>query len=211
MKTKVISAMIVMLLCIPLASNSQKLRGKIQRSITELKTVFPQIAKDKTLLLDQLAAKMVSNMDDTTPYTVVFVDRTNDDMTQMAMIWLRAGLMYYGLNNKFKVESAGLDTANNPLLGLDLLKNDGFRVSDAPEQSQFTYSVRYGSDSWTIHRKTIESLELNEDSTVKVYVQDGLTDQNSELLFENKAVIAGEMIYVATQVNAIIRTKKNNP
>ncbi|WP_418502022.1 hypothetical protein [Flagellimonas sp.] len=210
MKTKMIRTMALLMLCLPLTTHSQELRGKIQRSVKELKTVFHQIPKEKVQLLDQLAARMVSNMGDT-PYTVVFVDQDNDDMGQLAMIWLRTGLMYYGLNDKFKVESAGLDTANETLPGLALLKNDGFKVSNAQGESLFTYSVRYGSDSWTINRKTLESLHLDEDSSVKVYVQDGLTDRNAEVLFENKAVIAGEMIYVATQVDAIIKAKMNNP
>ncbi|THV60376.1 hypothetical protein EZV76_07420 [Flagellimonas alvinocaridis] len=210
MKTKMILTMALLLLCLPLTTHSQELRGKIQRSVKELKTVFPQISKEKIQLLDQLAARMVSNMGET-PYTVVFVDQDNDDMGQLAMIWLRTGLMYYGLYDRFKVESAGLDTANETLPGLALLKNDGFRVSNAQGESLFTYSVRYGSDSWTINRKTLESLHLDEDSSVKVYVQDGLTDRNAEVLFENKAVIAGEMIYVATQVDAIIKAKMNNP
>ena len=202
--------MVLLLLCVPLTTHSQELRGKIQRSVKELKTVFPQISKEKVQLLDQLAARMVSNMGED-PYTVVFVDRTNDDMGQLAMIWLRTGLMYYGLNDKFKVESAGLESANQALPGLALLKKYGFRVSNVKGESLFTYSVRYGSDSWTINRKTLESLHLAEDSSVKVYVQDGLTDRNAEILFENKAVIAGEMIYVATQVDAIIKAKTDNP
>jgi hypothetical protein len=210
MKTKMILTMALLLLCLPLTTHSQELRGKIQRSVKELKTVFPQIPKEKIQLLDQLAARMVSNMGET-PYTVVFVDQTNDDMGQLAMIWLRTGLMYYGLYNKFKVESAGLVTANETLPGLALLKNDGFRVTNARGEFLFMYSVRYGSNSWTVNRKTLESLDLDEDSSVKVYVQNGLTDRNAEILFQNKAVIAGEMIYVATQVDAIIKAKTDNP
>lgn len=210
MKTKMICALALLLLCLPLTIHSQELRGKIQRTVKELRTVFPQIPKEKTQLLDQLAARMVSNMGEP-PYTVVFVDRTNDDMGQLAMIWLRTGLIYYGLNEKFNVESAGLETANKPLPGLALLKKDGFRVSNAKGESLFTYSVQYGSDSWTINRKTLESLDLDEDSSLKVYVQDGLTDRNAEILFENKSVIAGELIYVATQIDAIIKAKTDNP
>ena len=101
MKTKMIYVMVLLLLCVPLTTHSQELRGKIQRSVKELKTVFPQISKEKVQLLDQLAARMVSNMGED-PYTVVFVDQDNDDMGQLAMIWLRTGLMYYGLNDKFK-------------------------------------------------------------------------------------------------------------
>lgn len=206
MKTKLTWAMALLLLCLPLTTHSQELRGKIQRSVKELKGVFPKIPKEKTQLLDQLASRMASNMGET-PYTVVFVDQTNDDMGQLAMIWLRTGLVHYGLYDRFIVESAGLESANQALPGLALLKSDGFRVSNAKGESMFTYLATYGSASWTINRKTLKSLNLDEDSSIKVYVQDGLTDRNAEILFENKADIAGEMIYVATQVDAIIKAK----
>lgn len=209
MKTKSICVLALMLLCLPLTTRSQELRGKIERSIKDLKEEFSQIPENKVLLLDQLASRMAANMDKKS-FTVIFVDQANDEMGQLAMIWLRTGLIYYNLNDNFNIESAGIETSNEPL-NLSALADHGFKIKNDENNEFIIQTIKYGSGHWEINRKNLNALNLNEDNSIKVYVKEGLTERNAEILFDDREAIAAEMLYVAAQVNAIVKTKMNNP
>ncbi|MBO0322674.1 hypothetical protein J0X14_10230 [Muricauda sp. CAU 1633] len=208
MKTKLIRALAVMLLCLPLTVMSQELRGKIKKSIEKQIETFPEISENKTMVLNQLASRMASNMDKEN-YTVAFIDQANSEISQLAMIWLTTGLIYYNLNESFSIESAGVKGSEQPI-NLSELETHGFKVKNEKDIRINTINVKYGSGFWEVERKNIDSLNLDDDNSIKVYVEDGLTNQNAEVLFENREAIAREMLYVAAQVNAIVKAKMSN-
>lgn len=209
MKTKLICVLAITLLCLPPTGKSQELRGKIERSIKDLQEVFSQIPENKVLLLDQLASRMAANVDKK-DFNVIFIDQGNDDVSQLAMIWLKTGLIYYNLNDNFNIESAGIETSNEPL-NLTVLEDHGFKIKNDRNNEFIIHTIRYGSGHWEINRKNLTVLNLNEDNSIKVYVKEGLTERNAKILFDNREAIATEMLYVAAQVNAIVKTKMNNP
>ncbi|WP_425235680.1 hypothetical protein [Ulvibacterium sp.] len=208
MKTKLTYAL-AFLLSFQTAVHAQELRGKIERSVLELKTIFPQIPKDKVLNLDQLATKIAAKMGEAN-HTVVVVDKTNDNVSQFAMIWLRTGLLHYGLDDNLTLESAGVESVNSAL-DLTMLRKYGFRVKNVKDKELFTYEIQYGTNSWEIKRKSLESLNLRADNSTKIFVEENLNENNEtdifEVIFQNKEVIPGEMLYVATRINTILETK----
>ena len=208
MKTK-LTYVLAFLLSFQTAVHAQELRGKIERSVLELKGIFPQIPEDKVLVLDQLATKIAAKIGET-DHTVVVVDKTNDDISQFAMIWLRTGLLHYGLDDNLTLESAGVESENSEM-DLTMLRKYGFRVKNVKDKEPFTYEIQYGTNSWEIKRKSLESLNLRADNSTKIFVEENLKENNEtdifEVIFQNKEVIPGEMLYVATRINTILGTK----
>ncbi len=189
--------------------HSQDLKNSIKKSVLELKGVSKQIPQEKVLLLDKLAAK-ISEHAHKSDFNLVFIDHANDDISQSAMIWLRTGLIHYGIADKIRVESAGIKTNNKNLSGLSRLRKYGFNVSQTGDKKLFNYNVRYGSDSWKVYRKELESLTLDIGKTLQVFVQEGLLESDGEnkmeILFQNRAVIPGQMVYVAGKISNLLKT-----
>ncbi|MEW2919972.1 hypothetical protein AB1A65_00790 [Muricauda sp. ANG21] len=208
MKNKVICTLAILLLSLPIKVDAQKLRGKIEKSIENLQEKSSLISKNQALLLGQLASRMVANMDKG-DFTVVFVDQTNGETSQLAKVWLTTSLIHFDLSDNFNIESAGLASSDQPI-NLSELENLGFKVKNDKDNRGKSINVKYGSGYWHMKRKNIESLALDKDTSIKVYVENGLTEKNAEILFENNEAIAREMLYVASQINAMVQAKRNS-
>src|SRR5690606_32347983 len=116
-----------------------------------------------------------------------FIDKTNAEKSQLAMIWLKTGLIYYSLTDILNVHSAGI-TDSSKDVNLKMLKQYNFKI-----KAKKTLSVKFGSGSWEVFSKTIESLNPNIEDE-KIYLSKGLLlskNKNSiELLFLNTDEIA---------------------
>ena len=191
------------------AADAQELRKKIENSVLELKEEFSEISDDKTVILDQLASKMV-NATRAGSSMVVFIDESNNEISQQAMIWFNAGLLHYGLNNKLGAASAGVNVIEKAL-NLKGLKKYGFKLKVGEDGPIYTYLVGYNTNgAWEIRRKDLESLNLDDKGSIKVFVEEDLTDRNAEILFDDTNSIPREMIYVVTKVNSLLKIPKNN-
>ena len=215
MKTKNVMLVLLLLVGVQYAVQAQELKNRIEKSILEIKGVSHQIPDDKIAVLDGLADEISERMKNGGA-TLVFMDKTNDIACQLAMVWLRTGLVHYGLTDGITVESAGIETTNEPISGLAMLRKYGFGVGNTTGKGLFNYSVRYGSGNWRVKRKEINSLNLVPENTVKVYVEEGMdmatgkSEGTFKLLFPNPEVIPTEILYVASKVNDLMQTQKSN-
>ena len=120
------------------------------------------------------------------------------------MIWLRTGLLYFGLEG-YQIHSAGIASVQKPMSGLASINKYGFKVGNAGGGKPFSYYVKYGSDGWIVKSKTLESLDLEPDSTLEVFVTEGIAPDNGmpkiEIPLSDLENIPKEMLYIAARIN----------
>ena len=190
--------------------HAQRLRGSIRNSIADISETFAEMPEERKNTLDQLAFTIAKSAKDGNFPKVVFVDRENLDISQLALVWFRTGLLYNGIGN-LPVASAGIAAVPKPLSKLAALKPYGFRIRNVSNVRPYSVAVNYGSGQWTLFPKTPGELPGSGAKALEVLVVKGLrTDlekQKIELLFPNIDSIARDMVYLAGSVNDIIQKK----
>ena len=206
MKAKTILLLIVFLLCSRQTIEAQRLKKKIEKSIVDIENTFNEVPSDRKNLLEKIASSMVANKDD-----IRLIDKHNQEISQLAMIWLRTGLIYHDLPELFKIESAGINVEMKPISALATLMHYGFHVGHTRGQSKISYEVKYGSDSWKVYPKPLNLLEPINDKALKIFLEEGAIDEadetNIELLFNDHKTIPRDMLYIAEHINSRYRTK----
>ncbi|CAM4396617.1 hypothetical protein ZORO111903_18455 [Zobellia roscoffensis] len=212
MKTKSTVAMIVVLLFFQLAITAQKLNGKIEKAVVQIGTTFKGISTERLLLLDQVAFSIFKKSENNQKPSVVFLDKTNQELSQLALVWLKTGMIYYGHQDLFSVYSAGIDPAISPMNGIASLDAYGFKVKNARGENPMSYTIKYGSGSWLVFPKSVQKLPLSAQNIFKINLKENLEAQQNkdavELLISEPTEIAREMLYIATRLNYLITNDK---
>lgn len=206
MKNKHFSVALLLLLFIPYIAQAQSLNNKIKKSVVEIGDSFTQIPKERLLVLDQVAFKLFKEFNGNNAIDVIIVDSDNQETSQLAMIWLNTGLLYYGYNSMLNVQSAGTSIQSKSLSKLNSLKQFGFKVkANTPE----SLNIKYGSGSWDVFQKSLESLKPNS-KTIEIVVQESVIQNKNtiQLTYYDTGSIAREMLYLATRINNLFKTKQ---
>lgn len=185
---------------------AQKLRNKIVKSIVQFESSYSSIQEDRKVLLDQLASRITKGSKNDEDRTIVFVDKRNKEKSQLAAIWLRTGLQYYGLNN-YNVLSAGTEPIQEPFPALASLEEYGFRVGNASKNPSYAYTVKSGSETWPVTYTTFEALNLTDDSALRIYVEEGIAPEDGpkqiEISLFSPERIAMELLYVSSRIKYV--------
>tara|TARA_R110001583_G_scaffold32936_1_gene111753 strand:+ start:153 stop:806 length:654 start_codon:yes stop_codon:yes gene_type:complete len=213
MKTKMTMLTMFVLLSFMQAVNAQKLKDRIKESVVKIGTTFIEIPEERLKLLDQIAFTMIRKRDDKGIAHVVLVDANNHEISQLAMVWLTTGILYYGHEDLFHIQSAGLAADNQKIPGLRQLKEYGFTLKDNQKNGVMGYRLKYGSGSWEVYGKALSDLQVPEGIAIKIFLQDNLIDNsidnNLVLDSTDSSNIAKEMLYLATRINnLLIRNQK---
>ena len=210
MQAKRTISFVVILLCIQQVILAQTLKNKIQKSLVEIGETFPSIPTDRLLHLDQVAFSIFKNLNDTTKIKVLLIDN-DQEIGQLAMLWLKTGMLYYGHSTLLDIQSAGASTEPYSPLPLSSLREYGFNIKSVRGEKNPPHKITYGSGSWIIYPKSLVDLKTNNDDVFKVYVEKipgNHTGKNKvELIFEHTADIPREMLYITTRLNNLIQTK----
>lgn len=187
---------------------AQGLKKEIKKSVIEIGESFTNIPKDRLLILDQVAYKLIKRQRGNDEVDVVIIDSNNSEKSQLAMIWLKTGLHYYGFAEFFNINSAGTNYQSNQKLSINSLKLYGFNLI---KKSNNHIMVDYGSGSWEVFVKPIEKLNLN-NATEKVFVENGILKgeltQGIELIIMDSESIPREMLYISTRINNLLSKQK---
>ncbi|XCF05519.1 hypothetical protein ABI125_12385 [Tamlana crocina] len=196
MKTKSLIAFLSLLLASTVTMQAQSLSNKIKKSVVEIGETFTEIPKEELLILDQIAYKLHKEKKGNNTAHAIFIDKENDKTSQLAMIWLKTGLHYYGLENLFNIESAGIEN-NSKHVNLNSLNQFGFKVKNDKNNK---IKLKFGSGSWDIHPKNIESL-TETPRTIKIATEEGILKNHITLHLNDTHSIPKEMLYIATRIN----------
>lgn len=183
---------------------AQKLSNKIEKSVASIENSFSSIQENRRALLEQMASRIHKEKRAEEKVNILLIDKDNRTSSQLAAIWLKTGLLYYELDG-YNILSAGLTTEARPFTQLSSLEPYGFKVSNASRGELFSYSVDYGSKSWPVKFNTVESLGLNNEKGLHIYLEEGIAPENEPKkvtipLFAPDT-IAREMLYVASRIN----------
>ncbi|MDD7886107.1 hypothetical protein [Flavivirga sp. 57AJ16] len=205
MKTKkILSLMLISILGIQ-SFKAQSINQKIEKSVVEIGETFTSIPNDRLMVLDQIAFKLFKQYDGINTVDVIIVDENNSEASQLAMIWLNTGLLYYGHQQMSNIQSAGTKNNPNTILNLNDLKQFGFKVINNSSKS---LKIKYGSGSWSIYPKSLQSLNPKSDAIEIVIVEGVMKHKNTIVItFSNTESIAREMLYLATRINNLFGTK----
>lgn len=183
--------------------HAQKLRTKIVKSISQIEETFITIPEDRKVLLDQIASRVYNENKNDSNLKVVFIDKNNKEKSQLAAIWLRTGLMHFGIND-YTILSAGMKVTQEPFQALYNLEQYGFKVSDSSKNQLYSYMVRSGTEKWTVEYRTFGDLNLDTNLTLNIYVEEGITLENEpgqiEIPLFSSENIASEMLYVSSRI-----------
>ena len=212
MKTKTVIPIVVFLLCFQQVIQAQTLNKKIQKSVVEIGDTFPEIPMDRLKHLDQISFLVFKKLEDGTKVDVVFLDNSNQEISQLATVWLQTGMIYYGHNDMFNIHSAGVSPKIEPMSKLAALKEYGFSIRNTRGDNPMSYKVDYGSGNWVLYPKSIQSVKSNNETLIKIYLENipsNNTEENKvELLFSDTTSIPREMLYMTTRINNLLQTKK---
>lgn len=203
MKTIKTTIILTVLILFQNGIQAQKLRNKIVKSIAQIEKTYPSIQEDRKIVLDQLASRIFKGNGSNENTTVVFVDQHNKEKSQLAAIWLKTGLLHYGLDG-YNVLSAGTEIIQEPLTALASLEEYGFRVSNASGRELFSYNVKSGTENWPVKYKNVESLNLDDDA-IKIFTEQGIVPEDGpkqiEITLPSLDTIAKEMLYMASRID----------
>jgi|TARA_R110001583_G_scaffold171483_1_gene324994 hypothetical protein len=212
MKTKTIIPIVVFLLCFQQVIQAQTLKKKIQKSVVEIGNTFTEIPMERLKRLDQVAFLIFKKLDDNTKVNVLFVDSGNQEISQLALVWLQTGMIYYGHNTMLSLQSAGISPKIEPISKLAILKEYGFSIRNTRGENPMSYNIDYGSGNWVVYPKSLQSLQSTSDNTIEIYVEKISSNENEnnnvELIFTDTNTIAREMLYLATRINNLLQTKQ---
>lgn len=206
MKTKTILSLLLIGILGIQTFNAQSLNSKIKTSVVAIGETLTKIPTERLSILDQIAVKIYKQHNESGKLDVIMVDVNNSDTSQLAMIWLNTGLLYYGFSQMATIQSAGTNESSSNSIDLNRLKQWGFKIKDDTSKA---LAVTYGSGSWNISTKSLQSLNPDAD-TIEIVVKEGaITNKNTIALpFTDTETIAREMLYLATRINNLIELKK---
>ena len=212
MKSKIAIPIVVFLLCFQQVIQAQTLKNKIQKSVVEIGDTFTEIPMDRLKHLDQVSFLVFKKLEDSKKVDVLFLDETNQEISQLAMIWLQTGMIYYGHSDMFNIQSAGITPRIKPISKLATLKEYGFSIRNTRGENPMSYRIDYGSGNWIVYPKSFQSLNANSKNNFKIYLQNvsaNDTEKNKiELLFSDITSIPRKMLYMATRINNLLQTKQ---
>tara|TARA_A100000171_G_C2140407_1_gene155088 strand:+ start:1196 stop:1834 length:639 start_codon:yes stop_codon:yes gene_type:complete len=212
MKTKTIIPIVVFLLCFQQVIQAQTLKNKIQKSVVEIGNTFTEIPMERLKRLDQVAFLIFKKMDDNEKMDVLFIDSDNQEISQLAMVWLQTGMIYYGHSNMFGIQSAGISPKIEPISKLAVLTEYGFKVRNTRGENPMSYNIDYGSGNWVVFPKALQSIQSKSESSIEIYVEKTFSNEtennNIELIFTDTNTVAREMLYLATRINNLLQTKQ---
>lgn len=211
MKTKATIPIIVLFLSFMQVIQAQTLKSKIKKSVVEIGDTFIDIPTERLKQLDQIAFMIFKNTKKNTKTDVLFIDNKNEEVSQLAMVWLQTGMLFYNHSDLLHVESAGIAPVNDPSLKLSVLKEFGFSVKNMSRNKTKTYKIDYGSGNWIAYSKPLESLKLDKSQNIFIYLERVAsvtsTNKKIELIFSDTNTIAREMLYIATRINNLLQKK----
>ncbi|WP_073097807.1 hypothetical protein [Leeuwenhoekiella marinoflava] len=120
--------------------HAQRLTNTIQQAVVEVGDTFTQISPDRLTYLDQIAFLIIKKLNNQEQVDLLFIDADNLEQSQLAMLWLRTGMIYYGYQNLLNIQSAGMTPGNQPPSPLLSLNSYGFRVK--PNSQKITHSYK---------------------------------------------------------------------
>ena len=212
MNTIKLIPIVVFLLCFQQAIQAQALKNNIEKSVVEIGHSFPEISMDRLKQIDQVAFLVFKKLEDSPKVDVLFIDDSNQEISQLAMIWFETGMIYYGHSERFNIQSAGVTPKIEPMSKLEILKEYGFSIKDARGKNPMSSKIDYGSGNWIVYPKSTQSLESNNENTFKIYLENVSTNDTIkskiELLFTDINSIPREMLYMATRINNLLKTKQ---
>jgi hypothetical protein len=210
MKTIRTTIILAVLILFQNGIQAQELRNKIVTSIAPIETTFSSIQKERKVLLDQLASRIYKKNRSNGNAGIVFIDGNNKTKSQLAAIWLKTGLIKYKLYG-YDIQSAGLEVVSEPFPELETLKPYGFKVRNASGNKPYSYNVKFGSDSWQVYYKDLNSLENSEES-LKVFVEDTIAMEDDPMQISvplyAPETIAREMLYVASRIEDLTQSQQ---
>ncbi|MGY8913570.1 MAG: hypothetical protein ACKVJF_00610, partial [Flavobacteriales bacterium] len=177
MKSKIAIPIVAVLLCFQQVIQAQTLKSKIQKSVVEIGETFPEIPMDRLKYLDQICFLLFKKLEDSTKVDVLFLDETNQEISQLAMIWLQTGMLYYGHSDMFNIQSAGFSPKIKAMPKLAELKEYGFSISNTRGENPMSYKIDFGSGNWTVYPKSFQSLNLNSKTTCNIYLENLSDDE----------------------------------
>tara|TARA_R110002020_G_scaffold271085_2_gene486342 strand:- start:1211 stop:1849 length:639 start_codon:yes stop_codon:yes gene_type:complete len=212
MKTINLIPLVVFLLCFQSVIHAQTLKNKIQKSVVEIGKTFPEIGTQRLKQLDQAAFLIFKKLEDSTQVDVLLLDNNNLETSQLTMIWLQAGMIYYGHSDMFNIQSAGITAKTEALSNLEVLEQYGFRIKNTNRENPNSYKVDYGPGNWVVYPKTLQSLKLNKENNLTIHLEKiASNDSNKnevELLITDTQNIAREMMYMATRIDNLLQTNQ---
>jgi hypothetical protein len=212
MKPKIAIPIVLFLLCFQQVTQAQTLKNKIQKCVVEIGHTFPEIPMNRLKHLDQVAFLVFKKLGDSTKADILFLDTENLEISQLAMIWLQTGMIYYGHSDMFNIQSAGIEPKIEPISKLATLKEYGFSIRNTRGKDQMPYKIDYGSGNWTVYPKSLQSLGPDSENIFKIYLENisanDIEKNKVELLFSDITSIPREMLYMATRINNLLQTKQ---
>lgn len=212
MKTKLIISSIFIVLGLQQNIQAQELNGKVQKSVVKIGESFSDIPMERLLYLDQIAFSMIKNIEKNENMDIIFIDTNNHGYSQLAMIWLKTGMIYYNHSNKFNIQSAGVKPELTPLTELKSLKEFGYGIKAYEEKNPNGYRIDYGTGKWEVFPKSVASLAPNNNNYLRIFLEKDLLTlkdtSNIELIISDPNDIARQMLYLSTRINNLLETKK---
>jgi|GEM_PF-925383 len=188
-----------------------QLNNKIQQTVVEIGDTFTQISSDRLAYLDQIAFLVFKQLNNQEQVDLLFIDTDNLEQSQLAMLWLRTGMIYYGHPELLNIQSAGKAPVNQPPSPLLSLDSYGFRVKRNSQKIPYSYKIDYGSGTWVVYPKPLDDPDTPTTHSLKINVEKAVTESGEpnqiELLFSDSETIAREMLYLATRLNNLLQTK----
>ncbi|MEH6656266.1 hypothetical protein [Leeuwenhoekiella marinoflava] len=191
--------------------HAQTLTSTIQQAVVEVGDTFTQISPDRLTYLDQIAFLIIKKLNNQEQVDLLFIDADNLEQSQLAMLWLRTGMIYYGHQNLLNIQSAGMTPGNQPPSPLLSLNSYGFRVKPNSQKIPHSYKVDYGSGFWVVYPKPLDDPGIPTHQTLIISVKkaalDSAESNQIELFFSDSETIAREMLYLSTRLNNLLQTK----
>ncbi|WP_430413081.1 hypothetical protein [Kordia sp.] len=211
MKTKTTIPIILLFLCFLQVVQSQTLKSNIKKSIVEIGDTFVDIPTERLKQLDQIAFIIFKNTKKNAKVAVLFIDGKNEKISQLAMVWLQTGSLFYGHSDLLHIESAGIAPTYDSFPKLSILEDFGFSLKNIRRSNTKACKIDYGSGNWTVNSKSLESLNSGRNHHVLIYLEKvkpaTSTDKRIELVFLDTSTIAREMLYVSTRINNLLQKK----
>ncbi len=207
MKTTI--PMVALFLLFQQTITAQNLNNKVEQSIVTIGTTLKEIPAERLLLLDQVAYSLFKKSNNNKKTLVVFIDQSNQELSQLASIWLKTGLFYYGRQDRFNIQSAGINPKIKALSSIASLNDYGFKTRKVRGEHPMTYKIKYGSGSWLAFPKALKSLPITKNDPFKIVLEQTGNSQNEdsvELFISEPNSIAREMLYITTRINHLINT-----
>ncbi|WP_166961887.1 hypothetical protein [Yeosuana marina] len=210
MKTKTILSLLLITSIGIQTITAQSLRKKVKKSVEALTEQINTLSQEEITQLDQIAFKIKKIAFNNEGTDVLFIDNSNTENSQLAMIWLNTAFQYYNL--KIESQSAGINIdVNKPISGFNSLSQYGFSVKKANTGKPNQYWVEYSNgSSWLVFAKSLKDVQQNTSKGLSIIVDNSQIDnENLTIKFDlsNEDELPLQMVYIAAQINHLNKTK----